>query len=137
MPKQQKMNGMPMLDYHTTDPCQGHLTRKDHKVWFPNKSKHRSKELLGLIHFDLYGPMPKASLNGSRYFLLFTNNFSKKSWVYSLRTKGEAFTKFKAFKEKLKLKLDAKSKFLKQTTKENSCQKNLANFVKIVGFIDN
>ncbi len=43
----------------------------------------------------------------------------------------------KLSKRKLKLKLDAKSKFFKQTAEENSCQKNLASAMKIVGFIDN
>jgi hypothetical protein len=76
MSKQQKVNGIQMLDYHIVDPCQGCLTEKHHREQFPKKSKHRSKEPLGLIQFVLCGPMPKASLNGSRYYLLFTDNFS-------------------------------------------------------------
>jgi hypothetical protein len=48
--------------------------------------------------------MPKASLNGLNYFILFTNDFSRKSWVYFSKTKGVAFTKFKAFKEKVEAK---------------------------------
>jgi 5'-3' exoribonuclease 2 len=112
MSKQQKVNGIPMLDYHKIDPCQGCLARKYCREQFRKKSKHRSKEPLGLINFDLYEPMAKTSLNGSRYFLLFTDNFSKKSWVYYLRTKGETFTKFKAFKEKVEVESGCKIKVL-------------------------
>jgi hypothetical protein len=52
--------------------------------------------------------MPKASLNGLNYFLLFVDDFNRKSWVYFLRTKGVAFTKFKAFKEKVEAKTKCK-----------------------------
>ncbi len=61
-----------------------------------------------MIHYGLCGPMPKASLNGLNYFLLFVDDFNRKSWVYFLRTKGVAFTKFKAFKEKVEAKTKCK-----------------------------
>jgi hypothetical protein len=126
MSKQQKVNGMPMLDFHTINPCQGCFARKHHKEQFPKKSKHRSKEPLGLTHSDLCGPMVKASLNGSRYFLLFNDNFSKKSWVYSLRTKGEAFTKFKAFKEKVEIESGCKIKVLQTNCKREFSSKKIS-----------
>lgn len=47
---------------------------------------------------DLCGPMKIESLGGSRYFLLFTGDFSRMSWVYFLKFKSEAFENFKKFK---------------------------------------
>jgi 5'-3' exoribonuclease 2 len=39
------------------------------------------------------------SLNGSRYFITFIDDFSRKSWIYFLATKSQTFKKFKFFKE--------------------------------------
>ena len=42
--------------------------------------------------------MKSKSLSGSRYFFLFTDDFSRMSWVYFLQLKSETFEKFKIFK---------------------------------------
>lgn len=55
-------------------------------------------ECLGLIHADLCGPMHTESFSGNRYFLLFTDDYSRMSWVYFLKFKSEASENFKKFK---------------------------------------
>lgn len=52
-----------------------------------------------MIHSDLCGPFKNTSLGGSKYFLTFTNDFSKKTWVYFFRLEVERVEKFKAFKK--------------------------------------
>lgn len=42
--------------------------------------------------------MATPSILGSRYFLLFVDDFSRKMWVYFLAKKSEAFTVFQKFK---------------------------------------
>jgi transposase InsO family protein len=49
---------------------------------------------LQLIHADLVGPLPTTSLQGSRYFVVFTDDHSRKSWVFFLKSKAETFSKF-------------------------------------------
>jgi len=56
------------------------------------------------IHFDFMGPMQEFSLGGSRYVLVFTNDFSQKSWTYFLKEKNETLAKFYAFKKKIEAK---------------------------------
>ncbi|CAA0840399.1 Unknown protein [Striga hermonthica] len=41
--------------------------------------------------------MEEESLGGSRYFVTFIDDASRKLWVYFLRTKGEVFQYFKRF----------------------------------------
>lgn len=41
--------------------------------------------------------MSENSLGGNRYFLLFIDNFSKMTWVYTLRNKSKAFEMFRKF----------------------------------------
>lgn len=38
-------------------------------------------------------------LGGSRYFITFIDDFSRKSWIYFFVTKSQTFEKFKFFKE--------------------------------------
>ena len=71
---------------------------RQHRERFPKATSHRASQVLDLIHTDLVGPLKVPSLSGSRYFIVFTDDFSRKSWVYFLKTKGEAFSKFQEFK---------------------------------------
>lgn len=63
------------------------------------KSKSFSSEnILDLVHNDLCGPMRTRSFQGDRYFMIFTDDYSRMMWVTFLKEKFEAFNKFKAFK---------------------------------------
>lgn len=57
---------------------------------------------LELVHTDVCGPMSEPSLNGSRYFITFTDDLTRMSWIYFLQAKTEVadvFMKFKALVE--------------------------------------
>lgn len=63
------------------------------------KSKSFSLEnILDLVHTDLCGPMRNKRYFGDKYFMIFTDDYSKIMWVTFLREKYEAFSKFKEFK---------------------------------------
>jgi transposase InsO family protein len=53
---------------------------------------------MDLIHSDICGPMSTPSLNGCLYYLIFIDDFSRKSWIYFLKAKNETFNKFLEFK---------------------------------------
>ncbi|KAK2993848.1 hypothetical protein RJ640_027325 [Escallonia rubra] len=53
---------------------------------------------LELIHTDVCGPIDPASLGKNIYFLLFIDDYSRKTWVYFLKQKSEVFSTFKRFK---------------------------------------
>ncbi len=71
---------------------------KQHKARIPNKSSTRSTKKNELFHFDLCGSFPKASLEGSKYIVVFTDDFSRKSWTIFMKVKNGTFEKFKNFK---------------------------------------
>lgn len=48
---------------------------------------------------------------GFRYFVTFTNGFSRKVWVF-LKQKSKAFTEFKLWKEEVKNQIGGKIKYL-------------------------
>jgi len=54
----------------------------------------RAKENRQLIHTNFGGTMSTISLNDSRYFLLFTDDFTR---IYFLKQKSKVFTVFQKF----------------------------------------
>jgi len=77
--------------------CKGFALGNDVKNPFPS-SESKSKEILDLFHSDVCGPMPVKSFGGSLYYVTFINDFSRKMWIYFMKTKGEVFNKFQEFK---------------------------------------
>lgn len=59
----------------------------------------RAKKLLDLVHTDVCGPMSVRSHANSRYFVTFIDDYSRKCFVYPLKSKGEVFAKFVQFKQ--------------------------------------
>jgi transposase InsO family protein len=49
------------------------------------------------IHTDLWGPSPVRSLGGRRYYVTFTDDFSRFTWVHTLRSKDETLQSYRAF----------------------------------------
>lgn len=80
---------------------------------FSIKSTSRAQHVLELVHSDVVGPLPKASLSGSRYYVIFTNDHSRKSWLYFLKAKGQVFEKFRIFRERTEKEIGKELKILR------------------------
>ena len=57
-----------------------------------------SSKPLDVIHSDVWGPTEHASMSGSRFYLTFVDDHTRKVWVYFMKSKGEVFEHFKRFK---------------------------------------
>jgi transposase InsO family protein len=73
-----------------------HLARMPREV-FPS-SENRSKGILEIIHLDVCGQMMVPSLGNFLYYVIFIDDFSRKTWIYFLKAKDEVFNKFQEFK---------------------------------------
>ena len=80
------------------DVCEGCVYGKQCKKPFPKGKSRRASSSLEIVHADLCCPMQTKSFGGSRYFLLFTDDYTRMSWVYFLQFKSETFEAFKKFK---------------------------------------
>lgn len=78
------------------NPCDYCLFGKQHRISFQKSSRRRNNKL-ELVHSDVCGPMEVESLGGNKYFLTFIDDFSRKTWIYLLRTKDQVFQHFKQF----------------------------------------
>ena len=90
----------------------------------------RASVCLELVHVDLCGRMSVESLGGSRYFLLFTDYYTRISWIYFLKLKSERFDNFKKFNLLLRGKVDVDSKLFGRIKVVSLCQKNFVPFVR-------
>ena len=80
---------------------------------FLKTSRTLKAEKLELVHTDLWGPSPVASFGGSRYYITFIDDSSKKIWVYFLKNKSNVFETFKKWKAKVETKTGLKVKCLR------------------------
>jgi transposase InsO family protein len=67
------------------------------KTTFPS-SDRRVVGILDLIHSNGCGPMSSAYLSGFEYYVTFIDDFSRKSWILFMKTKGHVFKQFQEFK---------------------------------------
>ena len=61
----------------------------------------RAKELLGLIHTDIYGPMNTSARGGYSYFIMITDDLSRYGYVFLMRYKFELFEMFKRYRNEV------------------------------------
>nr|GEV61326.1 copia-type polyprotein [Tanacetum cinerariifolium] len=92
-----KGKGLDHID-HPNQVYEGCLFGKHASSLFPKESTLRAKEPLQLIHTDLCGPITPPSHDKNLYFMLFIDDYSRKTWVYFLKEKSQAFEAFKTFK---------------------------------------
>jgi hypothetical protein len=95
--KKQMVKGLPELE-EVDEKCADCLTGKQHREIIPKQANWRASTKLELVHSDICGPINPQSNGGSRYFITFTDDYSRKTWVYLLKEKSGAFESFKNFK---------------------------------------
>src|SRR5438477_4492017 len=97
-----------------TTTCESCILAKQHKLPFKSRQELEISEKLQLVHSDLCGPLPP-SIDGSTYFITFTDDYSRYSWVYGIPNKKSSTIKVK-FDEWIKdahTKADKKVKYLR------------------------
>ena len=66
--------------------------------------------MLELVHSDVYGPMLIQERGGYKYFITFTDDYSRFGYVYLMKWKSEAFEKFKEFRAEVENQLGKRIK---------------------------
>jgi len=67
--------------------CTGKQARNSYNATIPFNATRK----LEVIHSDVCGPFEVKSVGGNRYFVTFTDEFTRKLWIYLLAKKGEVF----------------------------------------------
>ena len=102
-------------DLDSFDKCESCLCGKITKAPFCSSSE-RAKDMLGITHFDVYGPFKTMYRNGERYFITFTRNLSHYGYVFLMKHKHEEFEMFKLFPSEFENQLNQTIKILRSGT---------------------
>jgi hypothetical protein len=69
--------------------CRACVEGKMHDSPHPSKTIISSKRILELLHVDLFGAVPEASLGGKNYCLVIVDDYSRFTWVYFFKSMSE------------------------------------------------
>ncbi|KAJ9546750.1 hypothetical protein OSB04_019293 [Centaurea solstitialis] len=90
----------------------GLVLELDNCYYIPNMIKNvLSFDLL--VDQDVCGPFSHVARGGYRYFITFTDDFSRYGYVYLMRHKSESFERFREFQNEVQNQLGRKIKFLR------------------------
>eukprot|EP00253_Pinus_taeda_P029661 PITA_29661 len=98
----------------------------------PSSSK-RAKQILYLVHSDVFGPVKDPSLGKSVYYVSFIDNFSRNTWIFFLKKKSEFFDRFKEFKALVEYRTEKKIKVLRTDNSGEFCSKEFEESYKKCG----
>ena len=62
-----------------------------------NTSESISTDIFDLIHSDIWGPSSVSSIGGSRYFVVFVNDYSRYSWIFHMKHCSELLQVYSNF----------------------------------------
>ena len=92
--------------------CENCVFGKSTRLKF-KRADNVTSGILNYIHSDLWGPSKHPTLGGASYFLSVIDDYSRKLWVYVLKTKEEAFQKSKDWKVMVEVQIGRKVKKLR------------------------
>jgi transposase InsO family protein len=77
--------------------------------------------------------MPSSSLSGYAYYVSFIDDYSRKTWLFLLKSKYEVFSKFKEFKALIENISERKIKIPRSNNGGEYTSKEFVNFCEDVG----
>lgn len=95
-----------------TDFCEHCISGKQHRNAIPHSTLNRSDEVLGRIHSDLHGPLPKTA-SGYQYWVSFIDDCSRFKRIFLLKKKSETFQAFQEYVAESERELGRKVKELR------------------------
>ncbi|GKB20112.1 putative ribonuclease H-like domain-containing protein [Tanacetum coccineum] len=107
------VRGLPSKIFQNDHTCVACQKGKQHKASCKAKLVSFISQPLQLLHMDLFGPTSVRSINHKTYCLVITDDFSRFSWVFFLRTKDETSGILKDFIRQIKNQLNQKVKTIR------------------------
>ncbi|KAI3699760.1 hypothetical protein L2E82_44271 [Cichorium intybus] len=108
----QKDGVLESFDLGSDDVCESCLFGKMTKSPFKGTFE-RGEGLLDIIHTDVCGPFRTTTKDDTRFYVTFTDDFSRYGYIYLIKNKSDTFEKFKEFKNKAENQLGRKIKIIR------------------------
>ncbi|GJS20192.1 putative ribonuclease H-like domain-containing protein [Tanacetum coccineum] len=122
------VRGLPSKIFQNDHTCVACQKGKQHKASCKAKAVSSISHSLQLLHMDLFGPTSVRSLNHKTYCLVITDDFSRFSWVFFLRTKDETSAILKDFIRQIENQLNQKVKTIRSDNGTEFKNKDVIEF---------
>nr|GEU53003.1 putative ribonuclease H-like domain-containing protein [Tanacetum cinerariifolium] len=113
------VRGLPTKCFENDHTCTACLKGKQHKASCKSKLVNSVTKPLHTLHMDLFGPTSVSSISHKWYCLVVTDDFSRFTWTFFLKTKDETSGILRKFITKIKNLKDLKVKIISVTMGEN------------------
>ena len=110
------------------------MLRNQRKVSF-KAAIHRTKLTFDYVHSGLWGPSREPSIEGSRYLLTIIDDYSRKVWVFFLKSKDEVFREFKDWKTMIEKQTGKQVKKLRTDNGLEFVKDEFTSFCKRLGIV--
>nr|GEY74377.1 hypothetical protein [Tanacetum cinerariifolium] len=107
------VKGLPSKCFENDHNCVACLKGKQHKASCKTKLVNSVSKPLHTFHMDLFGPTSISSLNYKWYCLVVTDDFSRFTWTFFLRTKDETSSILRNFITEIENLKDLKVKIIR------------------------
>ena len=124
--------GLPQITV-SSEVCEECVVSKQHHNQFPQRKSCRAKKALELVHSNLSGPITLSYNRGQRYLITFIDDYSRKTWMYFLQEKFEAFAAFKNYKVLVEKEVGSPIKVLRTDCGGEHNSLEFANFCETHG----
>lgn len=108
--------------------CEQCVAGKKHRSQFPQGKSWRATKALELVHYDICGPIKPTSNGGKNYFIIFIDDYTRKTWIYFLQKKSKALRVFKSFKVHVENESGRTIKTLRTDYRGEYCSAKLIKF---------
>jgi hypothetical protein len=95
--KRGQVTGLPKTHGDLEHKCEACETGKAHKLPINKLPAQRATKIGEVIHTDIWGPSTVTSPSGSRYAIIFVDDYSRYRRVYFLRTRDQALDAFRQY----------------------------------------
>ncbi|GJS59418.1 putative ribonuclease H-like domain-containing protein [Tanacetum coccineum] len=111
--KENLVRDLPLKRFENDQTCVACLKGKQHRASCKTKAFNPITKPLFMLHMDLFGPTFVSSLMHKKYCLVVTDDYSRFSWVFFLRTKDETSEILKNFIKEIENLVDKKVKIIR------------------------
>ncbi|GJV42887.1 putative ribonuclease H-like domain-containing protein [Tanacetum coccineum] len=111
--KENLVRDLPLKRFENDQTCVACLKGKQHRASCKTKAFSPITKPLFMLHMDLFGPTFVSSLMHKKYCLVVTDDYSRFSWVFFLRTKDETSEILINFIKEIENLVDKKVKIIR------------------------
>ncbi|KAG9457668.1 hypothetical protein H6P81_002176 [Aristolochia fimbriata] len=108
--------------------CEDCVLGKQKRVSFNKDGREKKFNRLDLVHTDVWGPAQGKSFGGNLYFVIFIDDYSRKTWIYTLKEKSNVFNMFKYWLPRVENETGSRLKCLLSDNGEEFCNKEFDSY---------